>query len=664
VVSESSNKLLIFTLLLIFGFITPLSSQTETEESLLEEQRNSTASELLEQLQSLRRRPIDLNRVTLQKLQSLPILSPVQARNIIHERSQNGLFRSWSDFQKRMDLDNDQSIHLSPYFTVSHRKPVKKTFFRLRWRHLRRLQKTSGYESGTYLGSPWKGVQRASFSCGQVLRGGLLMEKDQGEPRWNDHLVGYMECKYLPCHTRLLVGNFRVEVGQGLVLWGPYGLSKGADPVAPVKKRSRGFVGYVTSDENRYLTGGAIEIKRNSLCLTLLTSRKWQDAALNSDGTVKSLTASGLHRTESEIDKKKRLKETLFGGRITRSWSWGTAGVTGWWSRYSKEIKRTDPFRYRFDFQGDQNHVFGLDVDLFFHRLNLSGEIAKCSSSGWALIGNSILDLGNASFVVSYRRYDPNFQNPHSHSFGSDQVRNEEGFYFGLTVKITKSTQLRFYYDAFRKPWRTYYTPIPTRGDDLFVQLDKKFSPALAITLRARFRRGEKLETGTTSTGLARDLIQDRNHHLYRFVLQYRPSPRLKLRSRLETVNVSYPKIWGKISCPSHAETGLLIYQDLWIQPIPRLTITARWITFDTEAYDSRIYEFEGDLPGLLTIQPLYGKGSRWYLLLRYQTTRLLQLAAKFSSTTHEGVSSWGSGHDQLQGDTEHHLGVQVDLKL
>lgn len=658
--SKSSNTLVIFTLILISGFTAPLPSQTETEESLLEEQRKTTSSELLERLQYLRRHPIDLNRVTLQKLLSLPILSPIQARNIIHERSQNGPFRSWSDFEKKMHLDNDQSTHLSSYFTVSHRKLEKKRSFRLRWR----LQKASGYESETYLGSPWKAVQRASFSCGQVLSGGLLMEKDQGEQRWNDHLVGYIETERLPGLTRLLVGNFRVEVGQGLVLWGPYGLSKGADPVAPVKKRSKGFVGYVTSDENSYMTGGAGEIKRRALCLTVITSRNWKDATLNPDGTVKSLTTSGLHRTESEMDKRKRLKETLFGGRITRSWSWGTAGVTGWWSRYSKEIRKTDPSRYRFDFQGDRNHVIGLDVDLFLHRFNLSGEIARCRSRGWALIGNGILDLGNASFVVSYRRYDPNFQNAHSHSFGTDQVRNEEGFYSGFTAKITKSTHFRFYYDAFRKPWRTYYTPVPTRGDDLFVQLDKKFSSALAITLRVRFRRGVKLDTGKTSTGLTRDLIQDRNHHLYRFVLKYRPSPRLKLRSRLETVNVSYPKIWGEISSPSHAETGLLIYQDLWIQPIPRLTLTARWITFDTETYDSRIYEFEGDLPGLLTIQPLYGKGSRWYLSLRYQTTRFFQLAAKFSSTTHESISSWGSGHDQLQGNTEHQIGIQVDLKL
>ena len=658
-ISKSAFTCLCFTIM-----VSPLFSQTEVEEKLLEEQGEKTASELLERLESLRNHPLNLNTATFKKLLTFPLLSPVQARMIILDRSQNGPFQSVANFRRRLNIDEDLWGRLSPYITISIKKPKKQNFIQLRWRHQTRLPKSSGYQTGKYLGSAWKGYQRVVLSMSHYLRGGLLIEKDPGEIRWNDHYVGYIETNHIPGLSKLLVGNFRIEVGQGLVLWGPYGLSKGANPLSPAKKHSRGIIGYTYADENNYLTGTAVETKIRNIRMLFLASRTPLDATLNSDGTVKSLPASGFHRTASEIDKKDRLHETVYGGRLTSSWSWGTIGVTGWWNRYSKRINKLDHTRYRFDFQGNHNSVIGLDCDLYSGRFNFSGEIVRSKSKGWALIANSIADLGKTSFVISFRRFDPDFQNPHSHSFGSSQVNNEEGFYLGFTGKITPSTRVSIYYDLFRKPWRTYFTPVPTRGDDLLAQLEQKCSKSLTVTFRARFRRGETMGKGEAPSGRKVDILQNRIHGLFRCELQFRPTTRLRLRTRLETTIVSYPEMGVEITCPSHKETGLLLYQDIRVRLISQLTVSARWITFDTDSYDSRIYEFENDLPGVLTIRPLYGKGNRWYLLLRWETFRILRLTAKFISTLHEGVTYWGSGHDRIDGNADKEFRVQADLRL
>lgn len=136
------------------------------------------------------------------------------------------------------------------------------------------------------------------------------------------------------------------------------------------------------------------------------------------------------------------------------------------------------------------------------------------------------------------------------------------------------------------------------------------------------------------------------------------------MKSRLETISLFYPGMRGEISVSSHRETGMLFYQDAWFRILPSLTLIGRWMTFDTDSYDSRVYEFEADLPGVLSVPPLYGKGNRWYLLIRLKFLNKFQISTKITRTYHDGVTSWGSGVDRIDGNTETRFGIQVDIKL
>ncbi|MFH1943424.1 MAG: hypothetical protein ABIL68_15085, partial [bacterium] len=553
---------------------------------------------------------------------------------------------------------------IRPYVFISRRRPKKQKALELRWRHQTSLPKSAGYESGAYLGSAWKEVQRVELSVDRLFNGGLLIEKDPGEPRWTDHLVGFVETDRIPGGSRAIVGNFRIESGQGLVLWGPYGLSKGADPVATVTKHPRGAVGYTYADENSYLTGVAIESAFRGEEIMLFASRTPIDATFNTDETVRSIPTSGLHRTQSEIEKKNILREEIAGGRLTTFTAWGTVGMTAWWSRYSHPIQKTDPTRYHFAFNGKQNSVVGADWDITLARLNLTGEIARSQSGGSAFIGNAIVDINNLTFVLSCRHFDPDFHNPRSHSFGSAEVCNEEGVYLGFAGKLSPSTRVSLAYDLLRKPWRTYTTPVPTRGNDLLLQIEQKWSRTFSSILRARLRQDESLEKGSVPPGREVDILQNRFHHLLRFELRYHPTRWLQLRTRFEGITVLYPGIPGAIHCTTQKETGRLIYQDIRVEPHAHIRFSARWIFFDTPSYDSRVYEFENDLPGVLTIRSVYGRGIRWYLLCRWQTLPLIRLTAKFGSFIRFGVSSIGSGNDRIRGNTEREFGLQMDIVL
>ncbi|MBN2031556.1 helix-hairpin-helix domain-containing protein [bacterium] len=651
-------------LITMFYACMPLFSQIESDETMFEDQTEADASELLEYLQSLQRHPFDLNQVTLQNLQLLPFLSPLQAKQIIAERTNQGPFKSWIDFQVRLNIEETLCILIRQYLRINEKEEKKPGSMELRWRLQTQFPKSRGYISDNYRGSPVKAYGRMDFTFDKNTRGGLLIEKDAGESQWYDHFVGFIEKDHLFFLSKLVIGNYRIEVGQGLVFWGPYGYSKGIDTATSVKKRATGIRGYIHADENRYFTGMAIETINRSFSFVGFISNARLDASFNEDDTVSSLLSSGFHRTDSEIEKKGRLNERLWGLRVFKSGSWGVIGFTWYQNNYTNEIKKGDLSRYRFDFRGDKNHVIGLDYDIFLGQTNLSGEIARSHSQGWALITNSLIKIEKSSLILSYRRFEPDYQNLHSNGFGISPARNEEGFYLGFSGRPNTSTRLRFYYDLFRKPWRTYYTPVPTRGNDLLVQIDKRWSSKLSMAFRVRYRQGELMKSGKTPSGIEINSLQDRIHRLLRVELQYQPSEELRFRNRIETVQVNYPETGRSFSTSFTNEKGFLLYYDVHYHPAPDLSIDVRWTLFNTDSYDSRIYAYENDLPGIPTSQLFYLKGIRWYLCIQWKILEDLIFSVKYSTTIHKGIDHWGSGYDQVDGNVEKKLAVQADFKL
>ena len=149
--------------IITIGFYATLLSQTEIEESLLENREDDSASEILVFLQELRQHPIDLNQTSLRTLNSLPFLSPLQVRSIIRERKRNGPFKSWSGFRQRMNLPIELCNHLKSYISIRNTTPENQNHLFLRLRIQGRVQRAAGYRSDAYSGSPWKSYGRISI---------------------------------------------------------------------------------------------------------------------------------------------------------------------------------------------------------------------------------------------------------------------------------------------------------------------------------------------------------------------------------------------------------------------------------------------------------------------------------------------------------------------
>ena len=78
------------------------------------------------------------------------------------------------------------------------------------------------------------------------------------------------------------------------------------------------------------------------------------------------------------------------------------------------------------------------------------------------------------------------------------------------------------------------------------------------------------------------------------------------------------------------------MYQDIQFLICNKVKCCTRIVYFDTQDYETRLYSFENDLPGMMTNRCLYGRGIHWYLLFRCSFTKLIDFGLKISNTYYE----------------------------
>ncbi len=112
----------------------------------------------------------------------------------------------------------------------------------------------------------------------------------------------------------------------------------------------------------------------------------------------------------------------------------------------------------------------------------------------------------------------------------------------------------------------------------------------------------------------------------------------MELAQRIELTAVSYSV--------SHSRgEGMLMFTEVNLSP-PHSSFyaTARMIFFDTQSYDSRVYEYESDVRGGYSFPPLYGRGSRWYIVAGWKVFQHTELSFKYSETFQTGAAATARG--------------------
>lgn len=655
------------------------------EEQLLESQEDEDVDEsfTLDFLEGLRRNPYNLNEVTAQDLQNIPFINAIVATRIIDYRNRTGKFNSKRELLRIDGISEDLYEMIKTYLIVPRsttdfvrdetgvvqpervrltKGPIDRFDIRYRSRFQQDLQTRTGFlDSNRYQGSKAKIYNQINMRYDFTdvkFQGNVTIEKDPGETSltdFNSFSLMMSDYKFI---NKIVAGDFLLNFGQGLAMWSSLSFSKGTNTVNGVKKRGRETNLYASVNEAQFFRGGMANLQFGDFNVIGFASFRSLSATVDTlfDG-ITSFKIDGLFRTPTELDRRNSVDETMFGGRLVYKKPGLKIGSTYWNSTFSKDVI-TDSTRELYNFRGTRADMIGLDYDYVFENMNFYGEFARSQSGSIASLNAVQLNfLQIADVVFSYRDYPEDFAPVHSFAFGerSGDARNERGFYAGISSRPMSGLRLFAYYDVFKFPYRSFFQPTAINGNEVLFYGEWRLARGFDVYLR--YKNENKEESRTIQDEFGRDVrrIDNRNQLNFRIGFNYDLTRSVRVRSRYEYVYVDYKLFGGN-------NKGFLLFTDLRMYPVQGMSLETRFTFFQTDDYDSRVYQFENDIRGLFTNVALSGKGTRWYLLAKYKPLDYLEIHGKYSVTYIDGATSIGSGNDRITGDINNRLNLGVEI--
>lgn len=656
-------------------------TQSTVEELLLEQISEELGeevdvSEVMEQLNHYLRKPLDLNNVSEEQLANLIFLSPQQVMNIIAHRQQSGDFISLLELQGVMGLDLKTINMLLPFVRIGDQSTLKN----LSWKRIREedehslmIRYSKGFEDkagylitdenrSRYLGDGNAYALRYRWNYNQKIKIGLNAEKDAGEPffaykqsRGFDFYSGYLEINdYNKSIKKIIIGDYGMQVGQGLVLWNGINFGKGA-LIHTVAKQGVGLRAYSSMNENNFQRGIAIKTQFGRLKWTpFFAYNKLSGNVEHTDSIsyIKTINYSGLHRTPTEQAYKVAISQWVIGSDWSYQYKRLQVGFVSLYTRFSGTVAPGEAIREQYDFSG--KHLLQLAANYKFNYRNayFFGETAHSMNSGVATVNGMIVSLHpKVSVFFNYRNFQKNY-----HSFfaqaiseGSNVV-NESGLYTGLVYQITRKFEWINYVDRFKSPWLRFRVDGPSEGVDFLSQATYSWYKKGKFVIRYRYRlKQENLTLPAANENILADVVRNQ----IRLEYQYKLNDSWNIRTRGEL------SLFDKKQ--ANRSEGYLFYQDAhWRGLRNKLQLNARVSYFNTKDYDSRIYSYESDVLYACSFPMYYDKGIRTYLNMRYRLFRSMDVWMRYAMTKYLNRENIGSGLDLIDGDKKSDIKLQV----
>ncbi len=647
-------------------------STTEQQLENITENNEDTETEDDSYLQELRqylKDPLNLNEATEAELKEFRMLSPIQINNFLSYRAVLGNFISIYELQAIPGWDPETIRRLQPYVSVRNTVTVQKDFFSrftggdhsILFRVNQVLEKSRGFKadpavSSAYLGSPQRLLLRYKYNYKNLLQYGLVGEKDPGEEFFKgsqkqgfDFYSAHLFARNLGIVKSLALGDFTVNLGQGLTQWQSMAFRKGPDVLAS-KRQASVLRPYNSAGEIYFHRGAGITLgntKNNkSWELTVFGSLRNIDANFDTDTTVfdddfvTSFQISGYHRTPSEIADKGVQRQLAYGGNASYRFNNFKIGLNSINFSFKYPVFR-DPQPYnRFAFNGDKLSNQSVDYSYTFRNLHFFGEAAMSSEGGKAFVNGLLVSASSqVDLSLLHRSIDPDYQSLYGNAFTESTLPvNERGFFAGISLKPDSRFKIDAYADFYKFPYLRSRVNRPAEGSDYFIQLH--YRPNRQLEVYTRYKRESKAINFNPGEEVLSPVIhQPRQNWRSQFSLQV--SPEVTARGRAELV-------WFDRK-GSAKEEGFLMYGDIFYRPAMKpYSFNGRVLFFDTDGYNSRLYTYENDVLYSFSIPVFYGQGIRYYLNASFDITRNLRGWVRFAQTVYNDREVVGSGLDEI----------------
>ena len=231
--------IMLFFYLLISASVAAQVMPEQQLENLAAETESETEDDLsLQELEYLRRHPLNLNEAGADELRQLPLLTDVQINSFIDYRRINGKLVHLLELQAVPGWDLTMIRQLLPFLRIGAVMTlVEETGQRFRQgdhqlliRVGQALEKGAEYKKSIadngYQGSPLQLLFRYTYRFKNNLQYGFLGDKDAGESFFRrqqksgfDFYSVHFFARKMGIIQSLAIGDFTVNLGQGLIQW-------------------------------------------------------------------------------------------------------------------------------------------------------------------------------------------------------------------------------------------------------------------------------------------------------------------------------------------------------------------------------------------------------------------------------------------------------------
>ncbi|SKC57781.1 ComEA family DNA-binding protein [Ohtaekwangia koreensis] len=638
--------------------------------------------DLYENLAQLLSHPLDLNTASDEELRFIKILSEEQIKSLTAHRSAYGNFLSVYELQAVPLFDLQTIQTLMPFVKVNdpsasinaslwqRMKDESDNYFIMRYERV--LETKQGYRSETktadrFKGSPDKISTRFRSSRPGDFSIGFSAEKDAGEQiTWNTSNQQY-GFDYISFHAQLqnkgrlknlIVGDFQSQFGQGLMIGGVFGMGKGGETITTTRRSNIGHLPYTSFSEAGNLRGAAatLEVAKNLYWSGFYSAAK-RDAQVN-DGfedvsSITSLPTTGLHRSETELARRKKTGERNFGGVLHYKKNGMDAGVMYNQIHYDHRVEKTPALYNQFAFRGDVNQNIGGYFNYSIQNISFFSEAAHSVRNGNAYVAGALWSLSShLDLSLLYRKYDRSYHAFYSNAFAEGSTtQNERGTYWGWKYTFNRRFNITGYMDLFQFAWLRYRIYAPSTGHEWLVRIN--YQPSKKIILFAQIREEAKARNTAVDNATLYTISNGKKYN-YWLHSDVSVSPNLRLKTRLQ---------FSSYSIDHHTTQGMALMQDINFS-IRKFEVTGRYALFDTDDYDNRQYVYENDVWLAFSLPAYYGAGIRRYVLVEYKLNRYISFWFRYAHTRYTDRESIGSGVDATAGNVRSDLKIQTRVKF
>ena len=675
-----------FIFLNAFAQVTePVTSNTEQQlENITEnnEDQETEDDSYLQQMVQFIKNPIALNEADVADLNQLRILTPIQIQNFILYRNLVGKLIDVYELQAVPGWDIGTIQKIRPCISVSTqvsfagtlKSRIKKGEHIILFRLSQVPERSKGYliDSSTatnfYPGSPQKLLLRYKYNYKNLFQYGIVAEKDAGEQFFKgkqkqgfDFYSAHIFIRKIGIIKSLAIGDFTVNLGQGLTQWQSLAFKKSVD-VMNIKREGEVLRPYNSAGEINFHRGLAVTLAKKNWQLTVFGSYRKIDAnfvadtSQSRDDFVSSLQTSGYHRTKSETDDKAIQRQLTFGGNFSYLQKRLHLGINAVQYKFKFPlVKSADPYN-KYALSGSSFGNYSFDYSYTFRNMHFFGEAAFTSSFSKAFVNGLLISASSrVDLSLLYRNISKSYQSLYTYAFTEGTYpTNEKGLYAGISIRPGSAWRIDAYADFYKFPWLRYRVDAPSTGSDYLIQLNYK--PNKQLEIYTRYHAESKAINSNPAQLTLSPVIQQPKKN-WRTQVSYKINTAVSIRSRAEIV-------WFDKSGAAE-EQGFLIYFDFIYKPFLRpFSGNIRMQYFDTEGYNSRIYAYENDVFYSFSIPVFYEKGYRYYANINYDLNKKISFWIKWAQTLYRDKSLIGTGLDEIKGNSKSEIKLQIAYKF